>query len=201
MRGKLDLLLHKYFAKHFVKQHVWSILSDWEVPAWVCRLLNEHNFELEGKWTTPFHDMLHLTAQWNKLNLLYDTTCACCSVTPDRKGSAWRCGCQAAGTTVQKPGKVTWAHVRQVVTDTTWQFNRRDQNHVRTHTCMAAVNWASFSMVSSEPPLWTLVKTEVLKKYLQFWWSIWYSNSNISALMSGEERYQRQEIQWASANQ
>lgn len=57
-------------------------------------------------------------------------------------------------------------------------------------TCMAAVNWASFSMVSSEGPLWTLVKTDVLKKYLQFWWSIWYNNSNISALTSGEDRYQ-----------
>lgn len=63
-----------------------------------------------------------------------------------------------------------------------------------THTCMEAVNWASFSMVSSPAPLWTLVKTDVLKKYLQFWWSIWYSNSNISALTSGEARYQRQEI-------
>lgn len=35
-------------------------------------------------------------------------------------------------------------------------------------TCMAAVNWASFSMLSSGSPLWTLVKTDVLKKYLQF---------------------------------
>lgn len=57
---------------------------------------------------------------------------------------------------------------------------------------MAAVNCASFSMVSSAAPLWTLVKTDVLKKYLQFWWSIWYSSSNNSALTSGEDRYQRQ---------
>lgn len=35
-------------------------------------------------------------------------------------------------------------------------------------TCMAAVNWASFSMVSSEAPLCTVIKTEFLKKYLQF---------------------------------
>lgn len=40
---------------------------------------------------------------------------------------------------------------------------------VHAPTCMAAANWASFSMVSSAAPLWTLVKTEVLKKYLQFW--------------------------------
>lgn len=40
-----------------------------------------------------------------KPHLLCDTTCVCCWVTPDRRYSAWRCGCQAARKTVRKPGK------------------------------------------------------------------------------------------------
>lgn len=66
-------------------------------------------------------------------------------------------------------------------------------NDICKRTCMAAVNWAAFSMVSSEAPLWTVVKIEVLKKYLQFWWSIWYNNSNISALTSGEDCFKKNE--------
>lgn len=143
----------------------------------------------------------------SKFNLLCGTTCACCSVTPNRKDSAWRCGCQAAGKTVQKPGKVISAQSgKEVGTDKIWLSIQRvygdNFNDMHKHTCMAAVNWASFSMVSSEAPLWTVVKIEVLKKYLQFWWSIWYNNSNISALTSGEDCFQkRQDIQWASAMQ
>lgn len=57
------------------------------------------------------------------------------------------------------------------------------------HTCIVAVNCGSFSMVSSAAPFWTVVRIDVLKKYLQFWWSIWYSSSNISALTSGEGRW------------
>lgn len=53
---------------------------------------------------------------------------------------------------------------------------------------MAAVNWAWFSMGSSDTPFCTLASTDVLKKYLQLWCRIWYSSSNISAFTSGEDR-------------
>lgn len=143
-----------------------------------------------------------------KLNSLCGITCACCWETPDSTDSAWKCGYQAAGKTVQKPGKYQHTSGNLVGRDSTISIitsptaditiisslNVTLQGlglfYMHERTCMAAVNWASFSIVSSESPLWTLVKTEVLKKYLQFWWSIWYSNSNISALMSGEDRCQ-----------
>lgn len=145
----------------------------------------------------PWNGMTCCTS-WSKGidNSLCGTTCACCSVTPDRRDSAWRCGCQAAEKTARKPGKVISAQSgKEVGTVKTWLSIQKGYggnfNDICKHTCMAAVNWAAFSMVSSEAPLWTVVKIEVLKKYLQFWWSIWYNNSNISALTSGEDCFKK----------
>lgn len=132
-----------------------------------------------------------------RFDLPCDTACVCCSMTPNRKGSAWRCGCQAAGKTVQKPVKGTSEQVRKKIIGEKkgWQTERLVVTTLAEKlcplTCMAAMNWTSFSMVSSEAPLWTVIKTEFLKKYLQFWWSIWYNSSNISALTSGEDLCQK----------
>lgn len=153
-----------------------------------------------------------------RLGLPYDTACDCCSMTPNMKGSAWRCGCQAVGKTVQKPRRGTIKQVRGTMMDRTFfgnnfgseksysagakhhqMFQQVIFHHSQKppppppHTCMAAVNWPSFSMVSSDAPLCTFIKTEFLKKYLQFWWSIWYSSSNISALTSGEDLCRRED--------
>lgn len=121
-----------------------------------------------------------------RFDLPCDTVYVCCSMTPNRKGSAWRCWCRAVGMTAQKPVKVK-NQSGQKNHDRPKSFPGTLAANLHPHTCMAAVNWASFSMVSSEAPFCTVIKTEFLKKYLQFWWSIWYNSSNISALTSGED--------------
>lgn len=80
--------------------------ADWD---WVQFRLKYNNKP------APRHAAAPEKEKTQKLNLLCDTTCACCSVTPNKRDSVWKCGCQAAGKTVRKPGKVRSAQFRKKV--------------------------------------------------------------------------------------
>lgn len=81
--------------------------ADWDWRVWVQFRLQYNNNPSSKTQSSPKKE------KTQKLNLLCDITCACCSVTPNRKDSVWKCGCQAAGKTVRKPAKVISAQVRK----------------------------------------------------------------------------------------